>query len=128
MFSRVKNKRSLTMIELMMVAVMITVLASVATARYFKTVEKSRGIQAMEVLTRIYRGYKIRQIDEQPTTGINWAELGFDDNTTLETKYFDFAYNPGLNPPTAVATRKGVASQSITINLDDGSTTKTSWY
>ena len=61
------------MIELIVVMAIVLVLVSFSSVRYFRMVEKSRASEAVEVLTRIFRGYKIRQIDEELTTGIGWA-------------------------------------------------------
>lgn len=53
-----------TLIEIMVTLVIVTILSSLASVQYFRMAEKSRQAEAIEVLTRVFRGYKILVADE----------------------------------------------------------------
>ncbi len=54
MFSRVRNRRGFTLIELMIVVVIIGILASMAIPRYMQATAKSRQSEAKGILKQIY--------------------------------------------------------------------------
>ena len=48
-----ENKKGFTLIELLVVVLIIGILASVALPQYFKTVEKSRSVEALSVISSL---------------------------------------------------------------------------
>ena len=113
---------SYTLVEITVTLVIVTILASLVSVQYFRTVEKSRQAEAIEILTRVYRGYKILIVDElldssyqinnpdnQLTNQSNseewdpgipnsvqntwaWGVLGFEENPNTNAA-LDFAYD-----------------------------------
>lgn len=116
----VRKTSGFTLIELMVVLIIVVILTTFSSTQYFRFVEKNRGAEAIEVLTRIYKGYKIMVIDEilDPATYDNppdnklvdgtrwnpkvgdegdpkdddWARLGFEENPNKNPALF-FSYN-----------------------------------
>ncbi len=135
-----KSKKSFSLLEMMMVALVLTILVSISAAQYFRAAEKARTAQATEVLTKIYRGYKVRVAEELsiPTmSGCNWAgDFGFDDFNAaapcIQTKFFNFYY-VSVGTRYAQAHRRRLdgsddAAKWIRIYLDNGTITKSSYY
>ena len=53
-----------TLIELIVVVIIIGILATIGLPQFNKVVEKSRRSEAINMLTRMYRGYKTLLVDE----------------------------------------------------------------
>ena len=111
-----------TLIELIVVIIIIGILASISVPQYHKMVEKSRQAEAIEILTKMYRGYKILIVDEilneqgnfingthplffnpdesnsfpnspADRSDIGWRALGFDGNINEERDTLYFSYD-----------------------------------
>ncbi len=52
---RIRNKKSFTLLELIIVIIVLGVLTSLATPRYLMIVEKSRSVEGVNSLNAIYR-------------------------------------------------------------------------
>lgn len=114
------QKKAFTLIELMVVLVIVATLASLAIAQYGKSVEKSRGAEAREVLG-VIRGLALAFYNEcgsfGPPCNINAADLnigaGPDMAPNVPRASHFFTYNFGVMAPTGIrltATRcSGVA-------------------
>lgn len=103
-----------TLVEIMVTLVIVAILATLASVQYFRMVEKARQAEAIEVLTKIRRGYRILVVDElidntykrsnaDLTNGTawnpdisgadwDWGVLGFEDNPNNNAA-LDFAYD-----------------------------------
>lgn len=109
-----------TLIELVAVVIILAILASVSIPIFRGTIEKSRQAEAITILTRMYKGYKILIIDEQlnPSTDnfynttvfnpdesnilpnnpigrsdMSWKSLGFKENPNYESSNLYFSYD-----------------------------------
>jgi prepilin-type N-terminal cleavage/methylation domain-containing protein len=56
--------KGFTLIELIVVVITIGVLAAIASPLFFKAIENSRQAEAVNILARMYKGYKTAIIDE----------------------------------------------------------------
>ena len=123
---RRSNLKSFTMVELVVVIIVIGILAYISAPQINKAIEKSRQAEAIEVLARIYRGYKILVIDgfldessyrynpssarrlTNQTSGTwnpviagadwDWEVLEFDGNPNSYADYFYFDFLPNGIP------------------------------
>ncbi|NQU19473.1 prepilin-type N-terminal cleavage/methylation domain-containing protein, partial [bacterium] len=111
-----------TLIELMIVVIIIGVLASIALPRFSMIIEKNRQTEAINILTKMYREYKILIVDEilneqgnfingtdpalfnpdesnsylnvpDGRSDVGWQALGFDGNINEETDTLYFSYD-----------------------------------
>lgn len=127
------NRKGLTLIEVMVVVILLGVFASVAIPRYTEVVEKSRGLEAQEILLKAYGGYQRLMIDGETVGGgnpLSWTRMGMSDpasNTSI--RFFNYAPVPNWNVPTVIrAERIGNTSRWLQVNLNTGVLTKTLEY
>lgn len=94
-----------TLIELMVVVVIISVLASLAIPLFSKTIEKSRQAEAINMLSMMYKGYKDLIVDETLCKSGNSYNFcnGSDFNPDESDSYPD-------NPPGRSSTSWGALS------------------
>ncbi|MDD5006051.1 MAG: type II secretion system protein [Candidatus Omnitrophica bacterium] len=113
------KREGFTLLELIVTAIIIGILASLSVPQFVKGIEKSRQAEAIDILTKMYRGYKIAIIDEviclpagnfcngttfspeeSDYSAVNpygysqpsWAALGFESNANniYNTSYFTY--------------------------------------
>ncbi|HAJ56804.1 MAG TPA: hypothetical protein DCL35_03430 [Candidatus Omnitrophica bacterium] len=115
------DRRGFTLIEIIVTVILIGILASVAMTQYTAFVEKSRGMEAREVLLKSYGGYQRLMIDGETVGGSNplsWTRLGMSDPNSAAQRYFNYAPVNNWNTPTAIrAERIGNTSRWLQMNL-----------
>ena len=116
-----KDTRGFTLLELLMVVIIIAILASIALPQYFKTVERSRGSEALQILATI-RGAEQRYKAQSPTNVYTLALTDIDvevPGVGVNPPSVNWAYSiAGIN---GIATRAGTGA-TIQVNLDSGAT------
>ena len=118
------NKKGFTLIEILIVIIIIGVLASLALPRFFKTVEYSRGTEALTSLSSLRQS--MGRCYLKGTSFINCAmgNLDVDDPSGAVRAHFSYTIiAPGASTFVLRATRNtldgGTAGETITIT-DDG--------
>lgn len=102
-----KTKRTgFTMIELLVVIVIVSVLATLGVTQYTRVIEHSRQAEAVTILDQI-RGAQLRYILDNPTSSTaftqNWNDLDIDQPIG---KYFTYDIASAISAATAaIATR-----------------------
>lgn len=126
--------RGYTLLEIMLVVIVIGIVASMTVPRVLGIVERSRGAEAREVLYKSFAGYQ-RYIEDNtsrlPASDNNkWRLLGMGNPNSLGNRLFNYTFVPSgsRNPTTVVATRRGIAGNTIQITLAGGVVTNTSPY
>jgi prepilin-type N-terminal cleavage/methylation domain-containing protein len=125
-----RERRGFTLVELIIVAVLLGVFASLTIPKYTQMVEKGRGAEAYEILSKVYGG-RMRLLDDNETSGAvatadlsNWAKLGMTDPGANAAMLFNYV----VNVNSATATRKGNASRTMTIWFSNNTLTKSDPY
>jgi prepilin-type N-terminal cleavage/methylation domain-containing protein len=116
--------RGVTLVELIIVAVIIAVLATIAAPLYTGFQEKARGSEARGILTTTYRNYKIAV--EENRTITDWTSITMDDPNSDPGTWFNYTLSPAV--PEARAVRKADGSKYLWIDLDTGIITTSSHY
>lgn len=124
-----RKTRGYTMIELVVVVVIIGILASVTMWSLTSFFEKSKSVEAKEILAKTFGGFNRLVVDGEPTSGMNWSRLGFDWNPNLASaRNFDYVFDNDDSPNTLNATRRTDATKWIMIDLWSGRMTKAEFY
>ena len=119
-----KNK-GFTLLEILIVVVIIGILASLAIPRYEKTVEHSRGTEAIANLN-ILRGAELRFWGEYDEIATNFNDLDVENIQDNSSTYFTYSldsYDNTTGNFTITATRQSVPpgiyeGDTITIDQD----------
>ncbi|MBN1587142.1 MAG: prepilin-type N-terminal cleavage/methylation domain-containing protein [Candidatus Omnitrophica bacterium] len=118
------GQQGFTLIELMVVVVIISIMASFALPKYQKVVERSRQGEAYLILGTL-RDAEFRYRAEEGVYTNQLNVLGIDDPNTLPNIYFDYAIEDASNETfTTRATRNSyrrlpeVPVYSVTLDQD----------
>ena len=117
-----KNKRGFTLLELLMVVIIIAILAAIAMPQYFRTVERSRSGEALQVLAAI-RGSQLRYYAQYLAYGAGVANLDID---VPANATWNFTAVPSSN--LIGASRNNVANAVVNMNVVSGSVCSTNTY
>ncbi|MDD5618808.1 MAG: type II secretion system protein [Candidatus Omnitrophica bacterium] len=60
----IKKEKSFTLLELITATVIISILLTIFLPKFIKNIAKSRQVEAIDILTRMYKSYRILAIDE----------------------------------------------------------------
>ena len=124
------NKQGFTMIELLVTALLIGILAAMALPQYVKVVEKQKGTEAVNILASIGKAQeRYFAVNEKYTT--DFSDLDADlidfntkaaaDGSSYNTKYFVFLLDgTDDNVSKVKATRRGNESYIIERNYTTG--------
>ena len=125
--SKLKQKRGFTLLEIIVVIIIIGVLASLAMPRFFRTVEYSRGMEALTHLSALRSAMeRCYLISNSFTPCSSFANLDVDNPTTLTGTHFTYTLTPppGTTTFTVTAWRNtldgGVNTNFILIAQDGG--------
>ncbi|MEK7849831.1 MAG: prepilin-type N-terminal cleavage/methylation domain-containing protein [Candidatus Omnitrophota bacterium] len=125
-------RKGFTLIEMIVVVIVLSILASIAGVQYSKIIERSRGAEAKQVLLTAYVGYQRRVAEEEPAawSDINgqWGKLGMSDPNSPPTCYFIYSFNNAGNIIKLFAIRKGDAAKNLTVYLANGTLVVTPPY
>ena len=128
------EKRGMSLNELLIAVVILSVVAALAVPSYLKTIEKTRGEEALAVLRLLRAAERVYYQDwnERYTTFITLANEGYLQNPKAETTR-SFNYTMTINnaaPPrsvTVTATRKSGCNVNETITLTQGGAQAGNW-
>ena len=128
-----KNDRGFTLLEVVIVMVVISVLATMVWPRYLDYTEKTRGAEAREVLYKSYAGYQRLITDGERVWGsepASWTRLGMSDPNANANRYFDYSpvNNWGGNFNGVRADRRGDNTKWLQISVTTGVITKSAPY
>jgi prepilin-type N-terminal cleavage/methylation domain-containing protein len=113
-----KNRRGLTLVEVLMVVMILGVLATIVVPRYWGQQERGNVAEAIEVLSAIRVGEEAHRME----FGVyfapgNWNTLGIDTPDMTRWNYA-VAINAGVSftaTATRTATGQGCANRTITL-------------
>lgn len=112
------------MIEVLLVAIIIAVLVSIAVPNYIQATERARAREAISTLNamiaaeRTYNAERRIYLDLTTAAGdVNWAAVGMDNPNENAQRSFDYVFSEAS--ATATATRLGPVNIGDTITLDD---------
>lgn len=128
---RMSRKEGFTLVEIIVVAIIIGILATTAFSKITWVVERAKGAEASEVLLKAYGGYKRIMSDEEcisVTSPLNWSRLGMSDPNVNSRRNFDYTIDDLNNPTYARAVRRTNSSMWMCISFADGHITKTRPY
>ena len=114
---RQARERGFTLLELLMVVIIIAILASIALPQYFRTAERTRAAEALQMLATIRSSETRYKMGSQ-------ANVFSNDLDDLDVEVgASTIWNYSAAPPFASAARQGgLAAQVISINLFSGKT------
>ena len=129
----VKKETGFTLIEVVITAVIIGILAGAVLTNYARVVEKeAKSVEAREVLNKAYAGYQRLLMDDEPIGGgnpVSWGRFGMSDPNGNAGRFFNYDILPNLNNPTRVrAERIGDTSKWLEIDISSGALTTASFY
>jgi len=119
-------KRALTLIELLMVAILIGIMAAMALPNYSKHLERGRGREAEANLALIYNAQKRYRLDNNIyfTCAPNCTADSINENLTLNIQDAYFNYSIGSSGSNesgfiAIATRRDRDCQGKIMSITD---------
>ena len=93
-WKRKKSKKGFTLLEVIIVIIIVSVLASLALPRFFKTVEYSRAMEALENLSTVRqsmnRCYMTQGSSYTPCSV--WLELDIEDPGSAPGSHFTYSF------------------------------------
>lgn len=116
----IKKEKSFTLLELITATVIVSILLTIFLPKFIKNIAKSRQVEAIDILTRMYKGYRIALIDEVIDSGtvnfvngtvfnpdesdilpnnptgrsdLSWKALGFPQNINYKYNNLYFSYD-----------------------------------
>ena len=101
------NRKGFTLVEVLIVAIIIGVLAAIGIPQFSTSIEKSKGAEARAGLGDIQTGEKLYYVENDKYTAVT-SEL----DISLSPKYWSFSVATGAGTYTATATRIGSGSTS----------------
>ena len=119
-----RNTQGFTLLEIIIVIIIVGVLASLALPRFFKTVEYSRGTEALTSLNAIRQSMERCYLQRNDYTNCNsFGNLDLEDPATSPNNHFTYAFTAaGLNSFTITATRNtrdgGVVTDTVVLAND----------
>jgi type IV pilus assembly protein PilE len=109
-----KNKSGFTLLEIIIVIIIVGVLASLALPRFFRTVEYSRGTEALTNLSAIRQATERYYLQRSTYVGVAMGNLDIDDPSNSPNSHFGSYGFSGLGATTYTIT--------ATRNTRDGGT------
>ena len=109
------GKRGFTLLELLMVVIIIAILAAIALPQYFRTVERSRSGEALQVLAAV-RGSQLRYYAQY--LGYATAVANLDIDVPASTSW---NFTSTVSSNLIGAARNGVANANVNMNVISGS-------
>ena len=114
------NQRGFTLLEIIIVIIIVGVLASLALPRFFRTVEYSRGTEALTNLNAIRQSVERCYLQRNAYTACNlFANLDLEDPGNSPNNHFGYSF------PVATATTYTITATRNTRDGGDGSATVT---
>ena len=129
MKSKIKNQ-GFTLLEIIIVIIIVGVLASLALPRFFRTVEYSRGTEALTSLNAVRQSMERCYLQRNAYTNCNaFANLDLEDPASSPNNHFTYAIAPAAATTyTITATRNtrdgGVATDTVVLTNNGATITR----
>lgn len=126
------SRTGFNLVEILVTAVIIGILATIAMDRGAWILERSRSVEAKDVLYKGYAGYRRLVVEGELLGGgnpVNWTRLGMSDPNVDDRRFFNYTFWPNdINPSRIQATRRDNISRWLYVTLANGVIIKTVPY
>ena len=116
-----KSARGFTLLELVIVIVVLAILAGLAVPRYVRTVNRSRGSEALTMLGNLRESFERYYARNSTYVGIANDFSNVDVDPTSVTGNINFTYAPsglGVNAYTITATFTGAGGGTVLLTCN----------
>jgi len=124
-----KRRKGFTLVEVLIVVIIITCLASLIFILGRDSIERMRSAEAIDILSKCYAGYQ-RVLDDGEVVSaarpLNWSRLGMTNPNLLGNRFFTYTILNNDSDPVWMFADRG--SAWLRINMSSGCISKTQPY